>query len=309
MCAVLVVASLLTLAQRASAHTMGVSRGEYIVRGDVVTATLLFRAEELRAATSEADLVSELSIAADGAPCQGALVSTAPDAPDGVRIVARFSCPNRPTHLHVHAGFLARFPGGHAHVVAIARDDAARSEHLVVLARPDVDVDLGAPASPGFMSFVLAGIEHILTARITCSSCSDSCSCPVTRRCRDAIASKPWCSCSRRSPSATRSRWPSRRSGVTRRAHASSSPSSRSRLPMSVRRISGLRPFGVSARKRASGRERRNYAVAGSSRFLSASSTASRSRAACSSWVCRGKSFRSPSSASTRGSRSASSAS
>jgi hydrogenase/urease accessory protein HupE len=158
----LVVLSLLT-AQPASAHTMGVSRGEYIVRGDVVTATLLFRAEELRAATTEVDLVSELAIDTAGAPCPGAFVSTAPDAPDGVRIIARFSCPTRPTLLHVHAGFLARFPSGHAHVVAIDRDDGAPSEHLVVLARPDALVDLGAPPSPGFMGFVLAGIEHILT--------------------------------------------------------------------------------------------------------------------------------------------------
>jgi hydrogenase/urease accessory protein HupE len=142
---------------------MGVSRGEYVVSGDVITATLLFRAEELRAATSEADLVSELAIDADGSPCKGVMVSTAPDAPDGIRIVARFSCSHRPTRLHVHAGFLARFPGGHAHVVAITVDGGAASEHLVVLARPDVDVDLAAPPSPGFIGFVLAGIEHILT--------------------------------------------------------------------------------------------------------------------------------------------------
>jgi hydrogenase/urease accessory protein HupE len=155
------VLALLTLASRASAHTMGVSRGEYTVSGDTITVTLLFRAEELH--TAATDVVSELAIDADGAPCQGATVSTAPDAPDGVRIVARYTCTRRPTQVRLHAGFLARFPTGHAHVASIGVQGGAPSEHLLVLARPDVDVDLAAPPSPGFIGFVRAGIEHILT--------------------------------------------------------------------------------------------------------------------------------------------------
>ncbi len=161
--ALILALAVLTCAQHVWAHTMGVSRGEYVVSGAVVTATLLFRAEELHLALSDADVVSELLIEADGAPCEGAMTSAAPDAPDGVRIVASYTCPKRPTRLHVHAGFLARLPSGHAHVVVIDGHGGARSEHLLVLARPDVEVDLAAASSPGFFGFVRAGIEHILT--------------------------------------------------------------------------------------------------------------------------------------------------
>jgi hydrogenase/urease accessory protein HupE len=141
------------VATTAAAHTIGVSRGTYVITNDGVDATYVFRREE-----APSDVVLDTHIDADGTPCPGALESTAPDPPDGTRIVAHFTCGHRPRHLRLRAEFLERLPTGHAHVASI---DGA--EHLLLLAKPDVDIDLAAPPSPGFAGFVRAGIEHILT--------------------------------------------------------------------------------------------------------------------------------------------------
>lgn len=154
----------LACALPAFAHALGVSRGEYVVSGNVVTATMVFREDELRASTTEADIIEATRIDADGVACgKGTIESTAPDPPDGVRIVARFMCPARPTKVRIHAGFLQRLSGGHSHVATVVGPRGGRSEHLAVLAQPDIDVDLGAAPSLGFFEFVRAGVEHILT--------------------------------------------------------------------------------------------------------------------------------------------------
>ncbi|HEY1958056.1 MAG TPA: HupE/UreJ family protein [Polyangiaceae bacterium] len=147
----------------ASAHALGVSRGEYVVSGDDVNASLVFRADELAISTTPRDVAMQLAISADGTSCQGTFEGDRPDAPDGVRVDVRYACGHPPRHLHVHAGFLERLPSGHAHVATLVDARGGRSEHLVVLAQPDIDLDLAAPASPGFVEFVHAGIEHILT--------------------------------------------------------------------------------------------------------------------------------------------------
>jgi hydrogenase/urease accessory protein HupE len=142
---------------------MGASRGEYAVRGDDVTATLVFRGDELTETPEQ--VIAGATIEADGKRCDADLsrVSSAFDPPDGLRITGHFACAERPRHLRVHAGFLARLPGGHAHVATIVTEDGHRSEQLAVLAQPDVDVDLAAPPSPGLLGFVRAGVAHILT--------------------------------------------------------------------------------------------------------------------------------------------------
>ena len=137
----------------AAAHAIGVSRGTYAITNDGIDATFVFRQEE-----APKDLVQDTHIEADGTPCPGTLDATAFDPPDGTRVTAHFACGHRPRHLRLRAGFLERMPSGHAHVATIAG-----AEHLLVLAQMDVDVDLAAPPSPGFIGFVRAGVEHILT--------------------------------------------------------------------------------------------------------------------------------------------------
>jgi len=161
--AALLALSVLFASAVAAAHAIGVSKGEYVVSGDDVEVSLVFRADELAASTTPAAVVQDLAIEADGTPCRGTLDSTAPDAPDGLRVVATYACGHAPRHLHVHAGFLDRLPSGHAHVADVTDARGRKSEHLVVLAQPNVDVDLGEAPSVGFVTFVRAGIEHILT--------------------------------------------------------------------------------------------------------------------------------------------------
>ncbi len=155
--------AVLLVSTLALAHAIGVSKGEYVVSGDDVVATMVFRADELSASTTPAEIATLLTISADGVNCSGKFESSRPDPPDGTRVVARYACGHTPHRLHVHAGFLERLPTGHAHVATIVDARGARSEHLVVLAQPDVDVNLGAAPSPGFVGFVRAGIQHILT--------------------------------------------------------------------------------------------------------------------------------------------------
>src|SRR6185312_8969829 len=126
----------------ALAHALGVSKGEYAVSGDDVMVSLVFRADELATSTTPREIVTMLTISADGAKCEGNFESDGPDPPDGVRVTAKYACGHVPRHLHVHAGFLERLPSGHAHVATIVDARGGRGDHLVVLAQPDIDVDL-----------------------------------------------------------------------------------------------------------------------------------------------------------------------
>ncbi len=148
----------------ACAHTIGVSQGEYAVHGELVVATLVFRADELHLAATAAEVAGDTIILADGKRCDGKLASSKPDAPDGIRIVIDYACGHRPTHIRVHAGFLERLPGGHGHVVTLVDEAGRRSgSRLAVLASPDIDADIDALPPPGFLGFIRAGIAHILT--------------------------------------------------------------------------------------------------------------------------------------------------
>jgi hydrogenase/urease accessory protein HupE len=153
----------LLVAAAAAAHAMGVSSGEYRVSGAEVEVTLVFRADELAAPRTPERVVSDLVLEADGARCAGTLDRTAADPPDGLRIAATYACGHPPRRLHIHAGFLAWLPARHAHVATVVDSSGRRSEHLAVIAQPDVDVDLTRAPSVGFWGFVRAGILHILT--------------------------------------------------------------------------------------------------------------------------------------------------
>ncbi len=151
--------ALLLLASAALAHTAGVSRGDYVVSGDGVEATFVFRTDELGTMTAT-DVVTSTRVEADGAACAGTLDHATPDD-DGLRIVGRFACGHAPIRrLVVHAGFLERLPASHSHVATVVFDKT-RIERLASRSHPDIE------ASPtlesGFFGFVRAGVEHILT--------------------------------------------------------------------------------------------------------------------------------------------------
>ncbi len=175
----------LLAARPAAAHTLGLSRGEYTPRGSDVRAEITMRADDAAQALPgldadgdgtvtaaelerarpalQAAFVGALEVAADGDRCPGVLDDAAPDPPDGLLLRATYACPHAPSRLRLGFGFLARMAGGHRHLatVHLPRGDV---DELVVLARPDVDVDVEAQAgSRGLASFLRAGVEHILT--------------------------------------------------------------------------------------------------------------------------------------------------
>ena len=174
-CIALMVAAVLGVATRAEAHALGVSRGEYRVLRDGVDATLVFRTDEIQNALGAPDrgaaaraIASALRIDMNGAPCTGAFDSEAFDPPDGVRIVVHFACSSSAVasahrELEIHADFLSRLAGGHAHVATVIDSSGPRPDQLLVLANPILKTDLGAPPESGFVSFVREGIAHILT--------------------------------------------------------------------------------------------------------------------------------------------------
>ena len=168
----------------ASAHVIGVSRGEYTPDGARVHADIVLRADEaalvvqgldadgdLRVSAAEleharpsmkAAFLDRLDVAGDGEPCAAALDEVSLDPPDGVRLRGIYSCPHAPSHLHLRFGFLERMPSDHRHLatVHLPKGDA---DVLAVLARPDVEVDVSGAASHGFVSLFRGGVEHILT--------------------------------------------------------------------------------------------------------------------------------------------------
>jgi hydrogenase/urease accessory protein HupE len=155
--AVAVGCAVLLFAGAAFAHTAGVSRGDYVVTGDAVDATFVFRNDDLGTMTAT-DVVTTTRVVADGATCAGTFDHATPDD-DGLRIVARYACGHAPIRrLDVHAGFLERLPPSHGHVATVVLD-GTRVERLASRSHPDIEA---TPAS-GLLGFVRAGVEHILT--------------------------------------------------------------------------------------------------------------------------------------------------
>jgi hydrogenase/urease accessory protein HupE len=174
----------LLLGRTAEAHVIGVSIGDYTPDGSQVAAVLTMRADDALLAVpgldsdgdgvvSAAELeragpalkaafVDALVVEADGARCPGLLVAAAEDAPDGLRMTARYACADEPARLRLRFGFLERMPSDHRHLatVHLPRGDV---DALAVLSRAEIDVDVGGGPSRGFVSFVRSGVEHILT--------------------------------------------------------------------------------------------------------------------------------------------------
>jgi hypothetical protein len=179
-----VIAALLLLPSAATAHVLGVSRGDYTPDGSRVHVEIVLRADDAALAVSgldadgdgrvsqgeadrgrgalKADFFDALGVSADGARCSASLDDALLDPPDGLRLRATFQCPVQPVRLHLRFGFLDQMPATHRHLatVHLRRGDV---ETLAVLARPEFEVDVSEAPSSGFMSLLRGGVEHILT--------------------------------------------------------------------------------------------------------------------------------------------------
>lgn len=176
--------ALLATTTAASAHALGLSRGDYTLEGRVLRAQVVLRSDEAalavsgldadgdgRVSRSEADrarpalqaaFVDSTKVLADGSRCPGTLDAVTLDAPDGLRLGAAFDCAGAPTRIRVHLGFLERFSSSHRHLATLhlPRGDV---DALASFDRPDLEALVADGPSHGTVSLLRSGIEHILT--------------------------------------------------------------------------------------------------------------------------------------------------
>jgi hydrogenase/urease accessory protein HupE len=191
--AVLVGLAALLVSPAARAHKVGVSRGEYTLRGRALVAELTFEKGELAGAAPGADqdrdgelsaaelgpgkaaigeaLIGHIRAEGDGARCEGSIVEARPTEGDGVQVSLLFACPAAPRKLTLDLDFFGLLAHGHRHLGTLTS-----GEHVVDLVAFASNRSFsieggqggGPPAPPshqnaGAGALFKMGIEHILT--------------------------------------------------------------------------------------------------------------------------------------------------
>jgi len=141
----LLIVLVLTFSRAAEAHQIGLSRGDYVVRGNTIDCELVFA----RADANDA-LVKDLHASADGAACQTHFVGSEPFE-DAVRLRAQIACASG-GDIVIRADFLDHLPAGHSHLATMSGDRSAEG----VLDRTHRELR----ATSDF-ALVRLGIEHI----------------------------------------------------------------------------------------------------------------------------------------------------
>lgn len=185
----------LLFARSASAHQVGLSRGEYRASDNGVRADVTLSYGDMQSLVetlelngqrkiSQAELdreakgiqekiVDRVVVTSGGAPCKGTLESAMPDDVDGVRVTARYACASPAKSVSIELALLDDLSHGHRH---IAKAFGGREQQDLVLFAANksfaIDVVSGRdaaaateprPAYKGKLSFFPLGIEHILT--------------------------------------------------------------------------------------------------------------------------------------------------
>jgi hypothetical protein len=170
----------------ANAHAVGISRGEYELRGDTVSASLVFARPEIATIVpaidanddgtiSESELegarpqlaaaiVSRMHVTDAAGDCDGMLISTRLAEEDGLSIQAVFECASAPSSASVTLGFLDGLSHGHRHLAAVVPSESrtvlyAGHERIDVTTMGNGSSSLAAEAGALFR----LGIVHILT--------------------------------------------------------------------------------------------------------------------------------------------------
>jgi hypothetical protein len=180
------IAIVLLLPRLADAHAVGISRGEYALRGNTVSASLVFARPEIATIVPAIDanhdgtiserelenarpqlaaaIVSRMRVADSTAECRGTLTATSLTDEDGLSIHAVFDCASSPSSAAVTLGFLDSMSHGHRHLAAVAP-----SESRMVLYAGHDQLDVTTTGSAGTSiaaeawSLFRLGIIHILT--------------------------------------------------------------------------------------------------------------------------------------------------
>ena len=170
----------------ASAHAVGISRGEYELKGKTVSASLVFARPEIATIVPSIDanhdgtisgvelqnaqhelemaVVDRMRVRNETADCSGTLTATRLTEEDGLSIHAVFDCASAPSSAAVTLGFLDSMSHGHRHLAAFASSES----HTVLYAGHDrIDVSAGGGAVTSMAaeawSLFRLGIVHILT--------------------------------------------------------------------------------------------------------------------------------------------------
>lgn len=194
--------AVLLLAPRASAHTIGLSTGEYVAKGSSLTATLAFaRAEiatvapavdangdghltpaEIQASRAllESKLLARIVVSAGGAACPATLTDAALTEQDGLLVMGRWDCASSGAPFELDVALLDDLARGHRHVARVVTGDATHDEVLDATRRElTIAPEPAAAGSPGVerssserrsgarpgsaAAFLVMGVEHILT--------------------------------------------------------------------------------------------------------------------------------------------------
>ena len=176
-------------AEVASAHAVGVSRGEYRVSGAVLRAELCFARPELAAAfpeldegrdgslspdelqrgkrTLDAGIVGRLEVRTPLGPCGGTLEAASLTEQDGVALDAVYRCPSAGDALSIRLDFLESLSLGHRHLASLPGSDGTAQRMVAYEARPELQVagsgGTGGAAASVAWPLLRLGIDHILT--------------------------------------------------------------------------------------------------------------------------------------------------
>lgn len=181
----LVLGILVALCGTASAHQVGLSRGDYVLTGDTLAIEIDFSHRELAAAlpgldanadgqlsaaelesgtaTLDREVFARLDVKSGGRTCPVERTKVRLEGEDAV-LEARASCPGGAPDLALTFGFLVPFAAGHRHLAHV-HAGVADQETVAIQSSPTVRVDAGRPieSSAGVGAYVKLGIEHILT--------------------------------------------------------------------------------------------------------------------------------------------------
>jgi hydrogenase/urease accessory protein HupE len=175
----------------AAAHEVGLSRGEYTVRGAALGLEITFARRELATLVAGLDadhdgaltreelslgrdsiegaLVGRVRVSGDGRACPGSLAGAELFEQDGVTVRAEYRCAARAQKLAIELAFMDDLPFGHRHI-ARATGGASPVDAVLSQRSPRFEIALPEGAAgeapkerPGKLGFVALGIEHILT--------------------------------------------------------------------------------------------------------------------------------------------------
>ena len=151
------------------AHTVGVSRGEYLRVPAGLRASLTFARSELSALGNESRVANRIEVRS-AAPCSAELAKIVPGERDGVQVEVLFRCTDAGPIRVSLAPLLRELTRGHRHEATTL---PSRASTLLFEAHAELVVDAeasppsGAPhaeaPATSFFDFVRLGIEHILT--------------------------------------------------------------------------------------------------------------------------------------------------